>query len=129
MRRLTAALHACARPALPAIALAIPVALSTGGCALPTGSRNHYITPAEMRDVYGVYALSNGDTMHILRDKRRYWVASPGLGRKEIRPVAWMVFETVEGEGQAGARLAFEPQAFATVVQITQTGPASHGVP
>ena len=96
-------------------ACACALAIAFAGTACTTGGATHdyFITPDEMREVYGVYQLSNGDTMRVMREQRRYWIDSRQRGRKEIRAVAWMEFESVDGS----LRLRFTP-GFTTLVDL-----------
>jgi hypothetical protein len=87
-----------------------------------TGPRQGYtITPTEMLDIYGAYALSNGDTLKITREHNRYWAETKRLGRIEIVPVDSLVF--VEKAGIL--RYTFTPHAFTTEVRIDGTEPPS----
>jgi hypothetical protein len=94
------------------------------GCASNTPPTGYYITPDEMQQVYGTYALSNGDILRITREHNRYWADMPLTGRIEIVPVASIAF--VDKAGQL--RYTFTQGAFDTDVHIAgyaaQGGPA-----
>jgi hypothetical protein len=90
------------------------------GCAANGPRQGYYITPTEMLEVYGSYALSNGDTLKISREHRRYWVETRG-GRVEVFPVDSIVF--IEKSGLR--RFTFTPLPFTTEVRIdVATNPA-----
>jgi hypothetical protein len=93
--------------------------LFLAGCASTGPRQGYYITPTEMLDVYGTYALSNGDTLRISREHNRYWAETTRLGRAEIVPVDSLVF--VEKAGIL--RYTFTPLPFATEVRIDGLAP------
>jgi hypothetical protein len=72
-----------------------------------------------MLEVYGTYALSNGDTLTISREHKRYWAEMKRTGRAEIVPVASLVF--VEKSGVL--RYTFTPLPFTTDVRIDASEP------
>ncbi|MGZ5201967.1 MAG: hypothetical protein ACXWC4_19580 [Telluria sp.] len=101
------------------LCLSAAVIAALGGCASDAPRAGYYITPYEMTDVYGTYVLSNGDTLRITREHRRYWAEMTRTGRVEIVPVAHLVF--VE---RAGAlRYTFTTGSFDTKVHIEGTAP------
>jgi hypothetical protein len=77
-------------------------------------AESYYVTPVEMLEVYGTYALDNGDVLKISREHRRYWAEMRQTGKIEIVPVDSIVF--VEKGGRM--RFTFTPQPFATDVRI-----------
>jgi hypothetical protein len=87
------------------------------GCANNAPRLGYAITPNEMLEVYGSYALSNGDTLRISREHRRYWAESTQAGRVEIVPVDSIVF--VEKNGPR--RYTFTPLPFTTELRITSS--------
>jgi hypothetical protein len=91
-----------------------------GGCASNAPRQGYYITPTEMLEVYGTYALSNGDTLKIFREHRRYWAETKQAGPVEIVPVDSIVF--VEKNGPL--RYTFTPQPFTTGLRITSSSAA-----
>ncbi len=90
------------------------------GCASNTARSGYHITPGEMRQVFGTYALSNGDTLRVTREHNRYWADMPVTGRIEIEPVASIVFVDKPG-GQL--RYTFTEGAFDTDVHIVGYAP------
>ena len=84
------------------------------GCASNTPHSGYSISPVQMQEVYGHYALSNGDTLSISREHNRYWAEMGRTGRVEIVPVDDLVF--VEKAGWL--RYTFTPKAVDTEVQI-----------
>jgi hypothetical protein len=91
------------------------------GCASSTPRAGYYINPTDMKQVYGAYALSNGDSLHVTREHNRVWAEMGRTGRVEIVPVAYLVF--VE---KAGAlRYTFYTGAFNTEVHIEGSAPPS----
>jgi hypothetical protein len=74
----------------------------------------YYVTPVEMLEVYGTYALNNGDVLKVSREHRHYWAEMRQTGKIEIVPVDSIVF--VEKGGKL--RFTFTPQPFATDVRI-----------
>jgi hypothetical protein len=93
--------------------------LLAAGCSAPGPRPGYYITSTEMLQVYGTYALSNGDTLRITRDHNRDWAVSNRLGRTEIVPVDSIVF--VEKAGIL--RYTFTVLPFTTEVRIDGLGP------
>lgn len=93
------------------------LAATLAGCASGTPHIGYYVTPVEMQQVYGTYALSNGDTLRITREHNRYWAEMQRTGRVEIVPVASLVF----AERAGPLRYTFKERAFDTEVQIEGT--------
>lgn len=100
-----------------ALALAVPAALAQTPAA--TGAERHYyITPYEMLDVYGAYPLSNGETLRITREGRRYFADMRSFGKVEIVAVDSIVFVSKD----RSVKLKFTPRAFATDVVLDYKG-------
>jgi hypothetical protein len=93
--------------------------LLLAACSSPGPRQGYYVTPDEMRDVYGTYALSNGDTLRITREHNRYWADTNRLGRAEIVPVDSLVFVETAGI----LRYTFTPLPFTTEVRIDGLAP------
>lgn len=88
----------------------------------PRRERDNYsITPYEMLEVYGDYPLSNGETLRVTREGRRYFAALPSIGKVEIVAVGSIAFVTRD----RSMRLDFTPVPFTTYVWVSRTGGAS----
>lgn len=81
---------------------------------------NYYLAPHEMLEVYGAYPLSNGETLNISREGRRYFASMPSTGKVEIMPVGSIAFVTRD----RSLRLDFTPVPFSTYVWVTRGGGA-----
>lgn len=79
---------------------------------------NYYITPYEMLEVYGDYPLSNGETLTVTREGRRYFAAMPSMGKVEIVAVGSIAFVTRD----RAMRLDFTPVPFTTYVWVSRPG-------
>lgn len=79
---------------------------------------NYHITPYEMLEVYGDYPLSNGETLRVTREGRRYFAAMPSIGKVEIVAVGSIAFVTRD----RGLRLDFTPVPFTTYVWVSRPG-------
>jgi hypothetical protein len=99
--------------AIAALGLA-GLAACAGPARQPGEPPHYYIPPDELLGIYGTYQLSNGDTLKISREHRRYWAEMRTTGRFEIVPRRRDVFE------QKGGPMLFEfsREAFTTDVLI-----------
>ena len=79
---------------------------------------NYYLAPHEMLEVYGDYPLSNGETLRISREGRRYFASMPSTGKVEIMPIGSIAFVTRD----RSLRFDFTPVPFSTYVWITPGG-------
>mgnify|MGYP003482804517 CR=1 FL=1 len=85
----------------------------------PQRERDNYtITPYEMLEVYGDYPLSNGETLRVTREGRRYFAAMPSIGKVEIVAVGSIAFVTRD----RALRLDFTPVPFTTYVWVSRAG-------
>lgn len=85
---------------------------------------NYYLAPHETLEVVGTYRLSNGETLKVSREGRRYFASMPSTGKVEITPVGSIAFVTRE----RSLRLDFTPVPFSTHVWVTRAGlPLSTG--
>lgn len=98
------------------LALAVPAAPAQTPAP---AERHYYITPEQMLEVYGAYSLSNGETLRITREGRRYFASTPSLGKIEIVAIGSIVFVSKD----RSVRFAFTPRAFATDLVIDRQGP------
>lgn len=81
---------------------------------------NYYLAQHEMLEVYGDYPLSNGETLRISHEGRRYFASMPSTGTVEIMPVGSIAFVTRD----RALRLDFTPVPFSTYVWVTRGGGA-----
>ncbi|HEY0489562.1 MAG TPA: hypothetical protein VGD30_08630 [Telluria sp.] len=79
---------------------------------------NYYLAPHEMLEVYGDYPLSNGETLRVTREGRRYFAAMPSIGKVEIVAVGSIAFVTRD----RALRLDFTPVPFTTYVWVSRPG-------
>ena len=79
---------------------------------------NYYLAPHEMLEVYGNYPLSNGETLSISREGRRYFASMPSTGKVEIMPIGSIAFVTRD----RALRFDFTPVPFTTYVWVSPGG-------
>ncbi len=101
---------------IPAVILLGSLAV-LGACASPQPHHNT-VPPIDMIDIYGVFPLSNGDVLKVIREHNRYWAEMKNTGRFQIVPAGALVF--VEKGG--GIRLSFAPLPFRTEVRVDGVG-------
>jgi hypothetical protein len=101
------------------LCLCVAAVTALAGCASQGPRPGYGAPPTVLQDVYGVYTLSNGDTLRISREHNRYWAEMGRTGRVEIVPVDDLVF--VERAGPL--RYTFTTRPFDTEVSIDSMAP------